>query len=640
MRVLKPSFFARMHIGVSVLAGLAIGTSVAAKAQTQFNTITVFGDSYADNGNRLRLLGLGGPGAYPSSTINPATVTNPLNLLNFFVYPIALQNNLGIPDAGVANWAIAGATTSSPGGVAGHNFSDQLAQFLASGRRFGPSDLITINIGGNDGGASTGGLSSANAPAVAAAATTNIFNGIQQLVGVGARTFVLGSFSDLTTIVNIANAGNPSVLDASRLYGSLYFQQEQQKLAPLAQAGVRIFLLDLSQLGREINANPGAYGFNNTNKPCQFTPACATATSPGQFTNLSFDGLHLTTGGFAVVGAYMANLLNAPSTYPAQAEVAQIATSNFANSFFGRLDAYRSAGFGFAADMVVKAPRNAPVLNANPFSVFVEATGAVGTRDSQTDALGFRYGLGGGQIGAEYRVNPNIRVGAVFNYSNAKVDLSNNGGRIDQNAYQFGGYASFTYPHWFTDIVALFGRHDMKIDRPGVIDTIRGDTNADSFAVGGRSAYLFDVTQSIQMGPLVGLNYMRSRVNGYTESGDPLLTFMVGDQTLESLVGSAGVQFRFPVMMNARMISPYLNVTAEHEFLNGSRTILATETQSLLLPIMTPINGQGQRTYGKVQGGVSAAVTDQLAVMINAASTFAREGGNDFGGNAGLKYRF
>jgi hypothetical protein len=52
-------------------------------------------------------------------------------------------------------------------------------------------------------------------------------------------------------------------------------------------------------------------------------------------------------------------------------------------------------------------------------------------------------------------------------------------------------------------------------------------------------------------------------VNGYTESGDPVLTLTVGPQTAETLVASAGVQFRTPFMVNGRIISPYLNLTAE-----------------------------------------------------------------------------
>jgi len=40
-----------------------------------------------------------------------------------------------------------------------------------------------------------------------------------------------------------------------------------------------------------------------------------------------------------------------------------------------------------------------------------------------------------------------------------------------------------------------------------VIDTIRGDTDGDTFSAGLRSPYLFDVGGGLRMGPLAGLRY-------------------------------------------------------------------------------------------------------------------------------------
>jgi phospholipase/lecithinase/hemolysin/uncharacterized protein YhjY with autotransporter beta-barrel domain len=612
------------------VATLAIGAT-AAHAQSQFNTLTVIGDSYADNGNLAKFRVFGANAPYPSNGV-------PFVLQPFITYPRPLQLLLGIPDAATTNWAVGGSTSGPVGGFAGTpSFPQQVGLAIQSRGRFGPQDLITINIGGNDAGAAEGMLTSpAQAVAVATQATTNIQNGMLQLTAAGGRTFMVGTFSDLSTIVNIANSGNPALIANSRLYGQTFFQQEQQKLLPLSLAGARIFMFDFSQWGKQVAANPAAYGFATTNVPCAGTPACATAFSLGQFTNLSYDGLHLTTGGFQIVAQYMANLLAAPSTYPAQAEIAQIATTNFVNSFFGRLDAYRSAGLGFAADMPVKA-RPMPV--EGPFAVFIEATGAVGSREtSQPDSLGFRYGLGGGQMGGEYRVNPNIRVGGIFNYSNVATDLNNSNGHIKDDVYQFGGYASFSYPHWFADFAALAGRQNLHIDRPGVISTINGSTNADSFAAAAKSAYLFDLASNIQAGPLVGLAYARSRVGGYTETGDPLLTFAVGDQTLSGLVGSAGVQVRYSYTLFDLLVRPYINATIEYDFIGSGRTILATETQALLLPILTPLNSDN-RAYFKIQSGASVAMTENLSVMYNTISTYGRDH-YDFGGNVGLKYRF
>jgi uncharacterized protein YhjY with autotransporter beta-barrel domain len=610
----------RRRFATVVMSTTFLVAATSAQSQALYTSLTVFGDSYADATN-ARALRSGDFSHYPSKG---RTVDSLTGVTAFASYPYSLQSLLNLSNDQFTNYAVGGATTT-----ASNPFSFPFELSTWAGKPFGPHDLVTISIGGNDG--LNGGLTGYTAVPAATLGNqvaANAAAAINQFATAGARNFVYAAFSDLTSIPITAIFPN---IPATQLYSATFFTALQSDLLPLAKSGVRIFLFDETRMMTQIKANLAAYGFSSY--------AYAGGVVPSLF---GPDNLHMTTKGFAFEASYMANLLNAAATYPAQAEVAQIGAMNFTNSIFGRLDGDRSSGFGLADAMAAMPSKAIPMKAAvpSPFSVFMAATGATGTRDNQLDALGFRYDLSGGQVGAEYRINPNIKVGAGFNYSNPTVNLSNNGGHINQNDYQFAGYASFSYLHWFTDVVLLYGRSDLKIDRPGVIDIVRGDTSANTFAAGAKAAYLFDITKSLQVGPLAALTYVRSQVNGYTETGDPLLTFTVGDQTLASLIGSLGVQFRFPFMINAQLISPYLNVTAEHDFLNGARTLLAAETQAALLPILTPVAGLGQRTYGKAQGGVSAPLTDKLSVIFNVASTFARGNNNDFGGNAGLKYRF
>ena len=62
--------------------------------------------------------------------------------------------------------------------------------------------------------------------------------------------------------------------------------------------------------------------------------------------------------------------------------------------------------------------------------------------------------------------------------------------------------------------------------------------------------------------------YANVRVNGYTEFGDPLLTMTVQGQNLEGLTGSAGAQFRAMLPAGSMPLNAFLNVTAEHDFLD------------------------------------------------------------------------
>ena len=130
-------------------------------------------------------------------------------------------------------------------------------------------------------------------------------------------------------------------------------------------------------------------------------------------------------------------------------------------------------------------------------------------------------------------------------------------------------------------------------------------------------------------------------MNGYTETGDPVLTLTVGRQTTEALVGSVGVQFRAPFLVNGRIISPYLNLTADDDLIGNGRIIQYGATSAPLIINNWAIpNGSSQRIYGRVAGGVVAPVTNNVALMVNVARTVGHWGGDDFYGSGGLQISF
>ena len=130
-------------------------------------------------------------------------------------------------------------------------------------------------------------------------------------------------------------------------------------------------------------------------------------------------------------------------------------------------------------------------------------------------------------------------------------------------------------------------------------------------------------------------------MNGFTEFGDPVLTLTVGQQVAEALIGSVGAQFRFPFWVNGRLISPYLNLTVDDDFIGNGRIIQFGATSApLIINNWTIPNGTSQHVYGRVAGGIVAPVTNNVALTMNLSQTLGRQGGNDFYGNGGLKISF
>jgi outer membrane autotransporter protein len=621
-----------MLLAVAIAAGpIAFTTADRARAQTVFTTVQAFGDSYADNGNIFRLVGVPFPVEYPTGRFSGGT--------NFIDTTAEL---LGVPQF---NYALGGAqtgTTNVGPGLPG--FFQEWAGFVASGRRFSSSDLIEISIGGNDArDYYQNGGTLAGVPTAAATSAAQATAGINALVGAGARNivFTIGDVSTLPEANGVPSAAIGSAF--SQTYNALM----QQSLAGVARSGVRVEWVDIALIGNRITANPAAYGLASAGA-CPL--ACiGNPTLQSQYL-FYFDQVHLTSRGFEILGQYIVNRLFAPLSIAPQGDVSLNSAMGFATTLFGRLDSFRETSGAMATAMnsyaqvakarplYTKAP--SPVMAApNPWSFYIQANGGISDRHTTVAANGFDLESVGGTVGAEYRIGGNAMIGGAFDYSNPKAKLYNNAGRIAADSYQLGLYGGWTDAHFFAQALGTIGWQKFHNTRNGIIDTVGFSPDGMTVVAAGKIGYLFDAGRT-GIGPIAGLTYARAKVNSYTETGDAALTLSVGDQVAEALVGSAGGQIRFPFLINGRIISPYVNLTAEDDFIGDGRIIQYSATSAPLIVNNWSVPDGSHRVYGRVAAGVVAPVSDTVALTANLSSTFARQGGNDFYGNGGLKISF
>src|ERR1700754_1996153 len=258
-----------------------------ARAQTTFGLIQAFGDSYADTGTLFKILAQPNPVQYPTGRFSGGT--------NFVDTTSSL---LGIPQN---NFAIGGATTG-PTNVVGPGipgFQQEWQGFVAAGKKIAPSDLVEISIGGNDARAyyQTGGtLAGVNAAATVSA--NQALAGINALVNAGARNlvFTTGDVGQLPEAT-----GNPAA-PIGTAFSQNYNAQMEAALAAIARNGVRVEMVDISLIGTQIKANPARFGVANVGA-CPV--ACIGNTALQNQFLFYFDGVHLTSLGFTIVGEYI-----------------------------------------------------------------------------------------------------------------------------------------------------------------------------------------------------------------------------------------------------------------------------------------------------------------------------------------------
>jgi len=278
----------------------------------------------------------------------------------------------------------------------------------------------------------------------------------------------------------------------------------------------------------------------------------------------------------------------------------------FASTLFGKLDNFRESTLSSAMNSYAaygkvpytKAPIAVPV---NPWSFYMLGNGAYSDRQATVASNGFTLDSVGGTIApstgstttplsAPPSTIPTRRRGSTTTPAARKRTPT-------RSAPTAHGPMRISLPRASQP---LAGRITVTAAPESSTPSRRIRRNQRRRA--GKVGYLFDVGQVADRSDR-RLTYARAKVNAYTETGDPVLTLTVGQQVAEALIGSVGAQFRFPFMVSGRVISPYVNLTMDDDFIGNGRIIQFGATSAPLIVNNWAVpNSTSQHVYGRVRG--------------------------------------
>ncbi len=591
----------------------------AAEAQ-RVNRIIALGDSYIDDGNVFELTGTPRPAIYPNGRFSNGT-----NLVD------TMARELNVP---VLNFGIGGAVaraqnTNLPQVQA---FDLQVQSFLAGGgpaafprsdRMFAPDDLLVLNIGANDARAYERSLGlnptaaqiatlQAGVPAQAQLAAGDAIRNLNLLVGAGVQNMtVLGG--DVGRLPEVRGLPVAAVGSA---YSNAYNGLIQQALAGYAAQGITVNYLDINRVGDVVEANLAAFGL-------QSAGACPTAcvtTNPELVDRFLFyvDQVHLTSRGFEIVGQYAVRQVEAPLSFEAQGDVGLSTASGFGQLMSGRLDLAEAEA-------------------EKPLSFYLVALNSSHDVASGRSSLAYDYDSFGAAAGAEYAFGQGV-LGAVLSYSRPEADFIS-GGQAHADAWQVGAYGKFEAGGASAEGYVGYGWLDYRIRRPAVIDEISARTDGNSFVAGGEAGYLAELA-GVKAGPVVGLQYARATIDGYTESGDPVLTLNVERQRGSELIGFAGIEAEADAEVGGLSVRPYAKLLAEKELDSSGRPIRYSNTASPLIVNSFEPEGGPDDVYGRIEGGVTFELAQAVALQLQASATFEHPEQDEVSGFVGLKLAF
>lgn len=358
----------------------------------------------------------------------------------------------------------------------------------------------------------------------------------------------------------------------------------------------------------------------------------------GQSATSAITGLDL-----AGLSRLASNFLYAPENAAALPRLAEADNHGFARSLFDRLDAEgpRQCLVPAPVPLVSKDRAAVPAPPPDSCTLALFASGNLDTADRKgiLGASGFSATAGRVSFGAEYEVGPGLVIGPIFDFGRTEAKFDRGSGRADLDSFHVGGYASYRQSGAFAHVVAAYGFDDYRLTRPGFAAPVSASVSGDSLVAAGKFGYLA-AFGPLQIGPVGTLSYARGAVGEFLEAGDPLLTQHVAAQATRTLVGGGGVRVRVDVPLATIVVSPFLDVMAEHAHgLDGRRILSTAFSFALDQTLLTPVRPTDE-TYGRVVGGLGLRVAESVQVSVAAQGTFARPTGDAFAFTGGVKLNF
>jgi outer membrane lipase/esterase len=548
---------------------------------------------------------------------------------------------------GGTNYAISGSTNAEANGAPGNvnqnpllpSTVEQMANYLAANGAANPDALYLISSGGNDISFSQDELPNGAARrAFLDAQADELIEGISTLKVVGARYFVVDSNH---------GPGGPGTL------GEFYTQQLWQGLA---EAGINFVPADISAMVRAVRADPTRFGFTaatvmpgvvangtSTGSACVIHQGaqgpqvgwgqwCVNTTTPSrdyaylaapdaQQTYFYTDDSHFSAAGQKIEADYIYSLLVAPSQISMLAESALAARSSLVDRIQQQIDASLAPAAG------------------GLFNVWTTGDAADFEIDAATGFSGASGRSANLAAGLSYNLAPGLTVGAAISAGSSDAEWDGRRGGFEQTEKTASLYTAFEAHALWATAVATYGALAYDIDRYVPLGiggyANHGETEGRNWSVGGRIGYDFD-WDGIRMGPVAGLLWQRSDIDGFTETVANFASLGFSDQSRDSLVSTLG--WRAKITLNDWQ--PFAEVVWSHEFASTDRNVAAYLTSSTYAPGYALPATEAAEDWGAATLGTTVALDEDVLALGSVRTEFGKEGAQGYGAQLGLNVRF
>ena len=259
-----------------------------------------------------------------------------------------------------------------------------------------------------------------------------------------------------------------------------------------------------------------------------------------------------------------------------------------------------------------------PVVD-NRWGFFATANGDFTDITGDTNANGFQYATEGLTLGVDYRVLPQLVLGAYLAYEHSYTSLINDGA-LDQNGITGGLYGSWFSQGFYVDGIVGGGYSGFTGRRQTVGGFTRGDgdnTLLNAAINGGYDMHYGAWT----FGPQLGIEYDDVWLNSFTENGS-LAPLSVASQSENSLRSTAGGHISYTTHVGGVTVRPDVHAAWQHEYDSPANSLGAQIAgTNAAFVVQGPYLGRNSALAG---AGVTVELSEKTSVYADYEGQFGR----------------
>lgn len=304
----------------------------------------------------------------------------------------------------------------------------------------------------------------------------------------------------------------------------------------------------------------------------------------------------------------------------------QTALSSFAGS---GVTALHSAQKGALKDQVLRLRNRVTQMGASPnyinedmpyFNAWIEGEGGYRKLDDRGDESGYKLNTWGGTFGFDVTCSDSFVWGAAFSATYGDLDAWMANGDLD--SYYGNLFFRLQSGRWAHNVILTYGWNDASLDRtagvPGAaMYTMHGSTSGSSYGAfyeGTYDLYLNEDKTSVFQ-PLVNASVYKSRMDGFTESGN--LAMSVDD--MDSTYGTVGLGARLKGELSSSLLG---RASMGEVRVQALQDLGDRKTRAALAPVGAP--GAGFRTNGSKAGATGVQIGAGIVIPVGyTGSVFA-----------------